>query len=74
MRPASRAAASRDSGLGPQLGSGTPMPHFCVGFLLGDAGVDPTGSQGASLHPCQLGTGRVSSGVLAPEPRVPHKS
>lgn len=36
----------------------TPMPHFCIGLLLGDAGVDPTGSEGASLCPCRLGPGQ----------------
>lgn len=78
MRVIFSAAASRDSGLGPQLGSGAQSipcahtPHFCIGRLLGDACVDAAGSEEASL--CRLHAARVSSGVLAPEPRVPHES
>lgn len=80
MRATFSVAASQDSGLGPQLGSGAQsvpcahVPHFCIGCLLGDARVDAAGREGASLCPCRLDAARVSSGVLAPEPGVPHES
>lgn len=50
--------SARSLAVGPRGVPCAPMPHFCIGLLLGDAGVDPTGSEGASLCPCRLGPGQ----------------